>query len=112
MWVTWGNTAADAVGTITQASTELSVDIDLRLYAAGIDTTAAAVIDATSSAAYDMVYYLQFMNPYETATAPNTALSALVYDGVVMDVKITTTAGGPAGTSNPDQAVFDWDTDA
>ena len=109
MFVTWSNTAVDSIGTIS-GTTELSVDVDLRLAAANVNTVSGDAIDATSSATHNMVYYLQFLNPYMSATSPNTALGTLLYDAAVADILITTTAG--TATVSRDLAVFDWDGDA
>ena len=37
MWVTWKNSAVDVTGTVN-GTTELEVDLDLRLYGAGVDS--------------------------------------------------------------------------
>ena len=59
-----------------------------------------------------MVFYLQFLNPYETATSPNTKLSVLPYDAVIGDIKITTGTGTlGADPPVPDTALFEWGDD-
>ena len=78
------------------------------MYGLTMDTGSGDVIDATSNGSYNMLYYLQFANPYETATAPNTAIGTLTYDAIVADVTIQTTAGSAGSTK--DQAVFNWTT--
>ena len=104
MFCTWGNTAVDKAGTI-DAGTTLSIDMDIRLYAANLDSSSGNVIDATGGASHEMSFYLQFMNPYETTTGNSQAFSVFLYDAVIGDIAIATTAGPPH------TAVFTWDTD-
>ena len=78
------------------------------MYALDLETKSGDILDATSDGSYNMLYYLQFTNPYETATSPNTDNATLPYDAMVADVTIQTT-GGSAGSSK-DQAVFNWTT--
>ena len=107
MWITWKNTAADATGTIS-SSTELEADLELMLYAADVNTASGDAIDATAEASWGMKYYLQFMNPWETATGTNTDLSTIAYDAVIADITITTTTPSISGSGTHDTAVFTW----
>ena len=92
MWVTWKNTAVDLAGTI-DGTTELTVELDLRLYAAGVDSGSGDAIDATAGATHYMTYYLQFMNPYTSATGTNSSMDQFLYDAVIGYIEITTTTG-------------------
>lgn len=47
MWITFKNTAVDSTGTI-DASTELQMDFDLRMYAASATTEASDVFGSAS----------------------------------------------------------------
>ena len=101
MFVTWGNTAVDKAGTI-DSSTTLKIDMDLRLYALGIDSSSGNVIDATGDAPQTMEFYLQFLNPYMTTTGNSQGYSTVQYDAVVGYLDITTNRGPPH------TAVFTW----
>ena len=106
MWVTWSNQAVNTSGTV-DGTTELSVDLDLKMYAVQMDTGSGDIIDAISTpgATYGMIYYLQFANPYLSATSPNTTWDNLKYDAMVADITITTGSG-----AGKDTAVFNWTT--
>ena len=78
MWITWGNTATSKTGSIVAAD-ELSVDVELRLYAVNLDTrtypteNAALPINASAAATWTMDWFIQIMNPNEGPLTANVA---------------------------------------
>ena len=86
MWVTFKNTAVDSAGTI-DASTELAMDFDIRLYAASASTETSNVFDAPNA---DLDFYLLFINPYASGTTSgnNTDQSVLQYDAVYVRLDV------------------------
>ena len=97
MFVTWGNTAV-ADGAIT-ASTELQIDVDVRMYGVGLQTRYPTLTTGESSkvmyggagASYCMEYWLMWLNPMMTTSA-NAAggtpghISSLVAEGAVSNL--------------------------
>ena len=57
MWCTWGNDAGSRTATVS-ATTNLNVDIELNLYAAGWDTTATTGKLDPATASRPFKYYI------------------------------------------------------
>ena len=118
MWITWGNTATAKSGSIV-ATDELSVDVELRLYAANLDTrtypteNAALPINASAAATWTFNWFIQFMNPNEGPITANVAggqsadYTQTLYDAAIGFLEIATTSGSGA---TRDTAVATWAT--
>lgn len=117
MWITWKNTATATTGALTDTD-ELTVELDVRLYGVGLDTrifptnNAALPINAASPGTWTFDWYLQFMNPYDTAfsntpagAVPAFTTTTVLYDGVVGELEFTVAPGTPPAY---DTAVLDW----
>ena len=59
IYITWGNTATDCAGTIA-ADTEMSINVDIRLYG-----VLRAAESETVTSTETFVSYFLFMNPYD-----------------------------------------------
>lgn len=86
MWVTFKNTAVDSAGTI-DASTELAMDFDIRMYAAEASTATSAVFESPNT---DLDFYLLFINPYAegTTSGNNADQSVILYDTVYVRLDV------------------------
>jgi len=98
---------------------ELSVDVELRLYAVNLDTrtypteNAALPINASASATWTMDWFIQIMNPEQGPMSANDAggtaadYTQTLYDAALGFLSIATTAGSGA---TRDTAVVTWAT--
>ena len=105
MFITFKNTAVDNAGTIS-ASTELEMDFDIRLYTCNTCTTKSG--DLFANANTEAYYMLMFVNPYETATAPNEPLTDVKNSAALIKLDVTNTANEIAvvndGSQGPESA--------
>ena len=118
MWITWGNTATAKTGSVVAAD-ELSVDVELRLYAVNLDTRTyptnnnAQAINAENDKRWTMDWFIQIMNPNKGPVTANVAggtaadYTTTLYDAAIGFLKIDTVSGSPAGR---DTAVATWAT--
>ena len=100
MFITFSNTAVDNAGTIS-ASTELEMAFDIRLYTCATCTTQSG--DLFANANTDAFFMLMFVNPYETATAPNEPLADVKNSAALVKLDVTNTANDIAVINNASQ---------
>ena len=84
MWVTWENTATTSdAATAVAADTTLTVDFDLRLYAADLTSESSGTLETTCS----LQYYALWTNPYEegSTTGNNNDMVTVAINAIVDD---------------------------
>lgn len=106
IFITWGNTAADSSGTIS-GTTEMLIDVDLRLYGLGSNLQAAdtaARAGTLVSSDFINAYYL-IQNPYDKSDYDAAAAAAIpstvyyngwangAFDGALLTFTATVSAG-------------------